>query len=189
MNRYRDFQFPTFFPDRIHSRIVDGHQFAALVFDAQAPIFENFQSARPAAHRVIQLRDHFLAEFRIVDLAPVHLCENYKTVGIWLDHFVQYRLQFFSPEAGKDHDLPYVGLVHALHDLGGWHFVAMNSSRVVHMVVDVDDVELGSGYRVILEMDHGLRIPVLQQECHAFVGVGGLPVLDVLRQRRHHRCG
>src|SRR5208283_3454068 len=100
--------------------------------------------AGAATNGVIELLDHFLAEIRIVDFAPIHLSENNKAVGIRLHHFVDDALQLVAPHAGKDDDLLHIGGIHAADDFGGRDFLAVNAGGIVDVVVNINHRELGA---------------------------------------------
>src|SRR5437899_11682406 len=82
MDGHWNAQFATLLPNGIETRIVHGEQFAGLVLDAEAQVFEHFQPARATAHGIVQLLDHFLTEIGIIHFAPVELCEDQKPIGI-----------------------------------------------------------------------------------------------------------
>src|SRR5215470_11507887 len=62
----------------------------------------DFEAPSATLHGIIELRDHFLGEIGIVNLAPIHLCENNETAGIGLDNFIQNDLQLFAPHTRED---------------------------------------------------------------------------------------
>src|ERR1700674_5417014 len=78
MYRYRNSQSSALFPDGIHALIVNRHQLAGLVPNAQSQVFQNFQPSRSTPDCIIQLLYHLGAELRVVNLAPVHLREHHE---------------------------------------------------------------------------------------------------------------
>src|SRR5208283_3725368 len=82
VNRHGNAEASAFFPNGIHAGVVDGDKLAGTIAHAEAKILQDFQAAGAATNGVIELLDHFLAEIRIVDFAPIHLSENNKAVGI-----------------------------------------------------------------------------------------------------------
>ena len=184
MNGHGNTQAAALFPHGIQARVVDGNELAGTVTHAEAEVLENLQAAGAAAHGVIKLLDHFLAEVRIVDLAPIHLSKHHETVRIGLHHFIEDALQLVAPHAGKDDDLLHIGGIHAANHLGWRNLLAVNPAGIVDMIVNINHGELGAGNLVDGGVQHGMRMVVPQKQSHAFGGVGILGVLDVLSRNR-----
>src|SRR2546430_2343738 len=93
MNKNGDAKPPAFFPCRIEARVGYEDELAGRITNAEAEFLQNFQPARGAGDRVVDLAHHELAEISIVDLRPVKLREHDEAPRIGLDHVVNNGLQ------------------------------------------------------------------------------------------------
>ena len=123
-------------------------------------------------------------KFGIVDLAPVNLRKNDEAIGVRLDHLVIDTLEFFAPHPRQNDDLLHIGGIHPPDDFRGGYFVSMDASRIVHVIVHVDDRKFRARYLVRRNMKHGDRIKVFEQKRHMLCGVRILAVLNVLARRK-----
>jgi hypothetical protein len=112
------------------------------------------------------------------------LSEDHEAVGIRLHHLVEDALKLFSPHACQNDDFFDIGLIHAFYDVGWRDLSAVNSRGVIDVIVDVDDVELCARHLVRGRVQHGLWIPILQQQGHTLFGVRIFTILNVLREGR-----
>src|SRR5258705_2640323 len=161
VNKYRNAKPSTFFPRRVEARVVDRDKFAGRITNAEAEFLQNFQPARAAGDRVVDLANHELAEIRMVDLRPVKLREHDETTGIRLDHAVDDALQFVSPHAREDNDGLEVEPPHA-RDHFLWIDPVSDTDSVVSVGVYVDHGKFRALEFMHRGMKRGFGVKVLQ---------------------------
>src|SRR6266850_1924483 len=70
MNEHRNTKPSAFLPRRVEARVVDRDELAGRITNTEAEFLQDFQPARAAGDRVVDLANHELAEIRMVDLRP-----------------------------------------------------------------------------------------------------------------------
>ena len=157
MNRHRNPQPPTFFPNRIEASVVHGDKLARLT---QQVAYNSILSER-------RKQIHEQAAQAIEVLFATNLPDHYMDLA---HHYVRSGnapkainfLQLVSPHAGQNNHCLHVGLIHDFH-YALWRHVILYALRVVDVVVHVDHVVLRPVHAVTSGVQHGLWFEVFEQ--------------------------